>query len=254
MASRNLTIGKGEAWFAQFKPGTQTPAGERFLGNCPEFTVAREVETLKHNSSTRGLKVQDDETTLGVTNTASLSCDDVQPANLALFFLGSSDTLTVVEAAGEAETITAVEPGLTYQVGTSATNPQGVRNISALTVTVVAVVMVEDTDYSVDLARGRITVIAGGDIVADDDLILDYTIDASTRSRIISGDDQIEGSMRFISYNPKGDPIDYFMPWVKIKPNGDISLIGEEYMTLPLTLTALVKGSLAAIYGDGVAV
>ena len=57
--------------------------------------------------------------------------------------------------------------------------------------------------------------------------------------------------MKYISYNPIGQKLDYFFPWVKVRPSGDISLISEEWMTIPLTIEALYKGDLSLCYLDG---
>lgn len=251
MASRNLALGKGEVHFAQFKPGTQIPGGERFLGNCPEFTMNREVEKIEHFSSTRGMKLKDDEDTVGVTNSSTISCDDVSPANMALWMLGQALTLTTVAAPDQEDTFTDVEPGLSYQLGVSDDTPSGARKVTGVVVTKGVTVLDLGDDYDVDPVLGRITIIEGGAVVSGDDLVVTYDIEASTRSQIISSSASAEGALRYISYNPKGQRIDYFMPWVKISPNGDIALITEEYMTIPLNVEALNKGDLEAIYADG---
>lgn len=251
MASRNLALGKGEVYFAQFKTGTQTPGGERFLGNCPEFTLAREVEKIEHFSSTRGMKLKDDEDTVGVTNSGTISCDDVAPKNLALWFLGQDLVLTVGAVTDQTDSFEDVEPGLSYQLGVTDDAPTGARKVANVVVTKGVTALTLGTDYDVDLVLGRITLLEGGAVVKGDDLDVDFDITASTRTQIITSDTSIEGALRFISYNPKGQKIDYFMPWVKFSPNGDIALITEEYMTIPLNIEALNKGDLAAVYGDG---
>lgn len=251
MASRNLALGKGEVYFAQFKAGTQTPGGERFLGNCPEFTMNRETEKLEHFSSTRGKKLKDDEEVMGVTNSATISCDDVSPENLALWFLGSEQTLTVAGATGLTDAFEGVSLGLSYQLGTTAARPTGARKVTNVVVTVGVTEMDVDVDYTLDAALGRITLIEGGGIEEGDDVDVEFDVQASSRSQVISTDASVEGALRFVSYNPKGQKIDYFMPWVKFSPNGDISLITEEWMSIPLNVEALVKGDLAPIYADG---
>lgn len=251
MGSRNLALGKGEVYFAQFKPGTQIPGGERFLGNCPEFTMNREAEKLEHFSSTRGMRLKDDEDTIGVTNTSTISCDDVSPANMALWMLGEALTLTTAPATAQTDTFEDVEPGLSYQLGVTDTSPTGARKVTNVVVNKAATPLVLGTDYDVDPVLGRITLLEGGAVVKGDDLDVDFDIEASTRQQIISSSASAEGALRFISYNPKGQKIDYFMPWVKISPNGDIALITEEYMTIPLNVEALIKGDLEAIYADG---
>ena len=250
-ASKNLTLGKGELHFALFAAGTQNPLGERLLGNCPEFTMNREAETIDHFSSMRGRKLLDDQSTLGITTAGTISCDDVDPANLAMHFLGTSGILTVGSATGVVNTFVGVTPGLQYQLGTTASAPSGARKVTAVVVREGATVAVEGVDYDVDLNLARVTPLAGGMFAAGDTMAITFNISSSTRTTIISADELIEGTLRFVSYNPKGIPVDYFFPWVKIQPNGDIPLITEEFMTVPLKITALSKGSLAQLYADG---
>lgn len=247
-----LAIGKGEVFFAQFLPNTQTPSStERPLGNCPEFTVNREVQKLPHYDSRGGFKRKDDDTTMEVTNSASIVCDNVIPANLALFFMGTTDILTVTAAADQSNTFNDVAAGGTVQLGVSATTPSGVRKVTDVVVTKGGTALTVGTDYTVDLSLGRVTFVVGGAVVEGDDITITYDVAGSTRTRIITQDQQIEGSLRFISRNPKGELVDYFFPWVTISPNGNIPLVTEEYMTIPLNIEALVKGELAPIYGDG---
>ena len=93
--ARNLTLGKGELHFAKFTDNlTRIPGGLRFLGNCPEFNMTVETESLDHYSSTGGIRVKDDSVTLEINTTGTISCDDADPKNVALFFLGSEATVT----------------------------------------------------------------------------------------------------------------------------------------------------------------
>jgi hypothetical protein len=41
---------------------------------------------------------------------------------------------------------------------------------------------------------------------------------------------------------------------VKIRSNGDVSLITDEWMSLPFTIEALVLGDLKLLYADGRAI
>ena len=86
--ARNLTLGKGELHFATFGDNlTQIPGGFRFLGNCPEFNLTVETESLDHYSSTGGIRVKDDSVTLEINTTGTILCDDADPKNVALFLV-----------------------------------------------------------------------------------------------------------------------------------------------------------------------
>ena len=249
---QNYSLGRGEIHFGQFVTGTQNPRGERYLGNTPEFNLSASQENLDHYSSDRGVRIKDQSVLLQLDYAGSLITDNISPENLALFFLGESLTTTATSTPVVGEAIADIEKGLSYQLGTSSTFPAGVRKVSAVTVKKGATTVVAGTDYVVDLDLARITILETSVTLSNgDDLTVDYTSGASSRHRVISKSSTIEGSLRFIAVNPAGDNIDYFMPWVKLTPNGDFSLKSDEWQQLPFNLEILKKGSLEAIYMDG---
>lgn len=252
---KNYTLGRGKLNFGQFRPGTQIPRGERYLGNSPSLNFSATQETLDHYYSDGGINMKDASIILSQDYTGSFELDDINMANLAMFFLGEASTLTVAGSTVTGEQINDVEPGLSYQLGVSNSDPAGVRNVDAVVVTKVAtpdpISLVAGTDYVLDAVLGRITLLEGGAVEVGDDLLVDYTVDASTRDRVITKGTAIEGSLRYISDNPAGKNIDYFMPYVKITPNGDFTLKGDEWQVIPFTIEILQKGDLQAIYADG---
>lgn len=257
MADQNYTLGRGELHFARFKTGTQTPAGEHYFGNTPEFSMSISSENLDHFSSDRGIREKDDSVLLQTDRTGSFTTDSIQPENIALFFFGTKEIVATVAAASQVQVIAAADvvQGQGYQLGTSAANPAGVNKVSTVVVkntTTPATVYVLNTDYSVDLANGRVTLIEGGAIATGTGITVDYAIAASSRERVVSGSQPIEGTLRYIAKNPKGKQFSYFMPYVKLAPNGDFPLKSDEWQTLPFTVEILKKTGLEAVYCDGV--
>lgn len=252
MADNNYTLGRGEIHFGQYKTGTTTPRAERYLGNTPELSFTAEQENLDHYSSDRGVRIKDESVLLQLDYSGQFITDNISPENLAMFFLGESATVTVAAATAQAFSFSDVEQGSSYQLGTSDTTPSGVRNISNFVITS-PTGCVAGTDYVVDTTLGRVTVLEGSTKLTQGLATFSGTYDraASTRSQVISRSNTIEGSMRFIAVNPAGDNIDYFMPWVKLTPNGDFALKGDDWQQLPFTIEILKKGSLEAIYIDG---
>ncbi len=255
--NKNYTLGRGKLMFGQFLPGTQRPNGERYLGNSPELTYTAEQETLDHYYSDGGIRVKDASVILQQDYMGNFTLDDINLANMAMFFLGEAQTLSVVGGPVTDELHSGVRLGFRYQLGTSDTNPQGVRQVSAVTVSKVdtpsPVPLVAGQDYVVDEALGAIQLLDGGTLADGDDITVDYTVDASTRDQMISKGQTIEGSLRYIADNPRGagQNFDYFMPYVKITPNGDLSMKGDDWMTVPFSIEILKKGALEAIYIDG---
>jgi len=249
--SNNYTLGRGEVHFGQFKPETQQPRGERYLGNTPELGFSAEEETLDHYSSDRGVRIKDESVILQLDYAGSFITDNISPSNLAMFFLGESLDHTAASATGEEDTFEGVHKGMSYQLGTSDALPAGVRDVENVSVDMGGTSLTAGEDYVVEERLARITLLEGGDVTEDSDITVTYDVKASTRSRIISRADTIEGSMRFLAFNPAGDNIDYFMPWVKLTPNGDFQLKGDEWQQLPFNMEVLKKGSLESIYMDG---
>lgn len=250
--ANNYTLGRGELHFGQYATGTTVPRAERYLGNTPELSFTAEQENLDHYSSDRGVRIKDQSVLLQLDYSGSFITDNIAPANLAMFFLGNSATLTVAAATAQAFTFSNVEQGCTYQLGVSDTTPSGARNVSNFTITT-PTGCVAGVDYVLDAELGRVTVLEGSTKLTEGMASFTGTYDrgASTRKQVISQSKTIEGSLRFIAKNPAGDNIDYFMPWVKLTPNGDFALKGDEWQQLPFTIEILKKGSLEAIYMDG---
>ncbi len=256
--ANNYTLGRGKIWFGKFADGTQTPIGERYLGNTPECSFTIEAETLDHYSSDEGIKEKDESVALSTTRTGSFSTDNIDPANLAYFFFGEDDTLSVTGATITDEVIGPVIEGYSYQLGVSPTVPQGQTNLTQHTSPTVQIIVKDDAtglvtydpddDYTVDLNTGRITIVAGGAIDTDDSIRVTYKTTTQSIARVVSGSTPIEGSMRFIANNPKGKLYDYYMPWVKITPNGDFALKGDEWQVIPFNLEILKKTGYEAFY------
>lgn len=256
--ANNYTLGRGELWFAQYKPGTQEPGGERYFGNTPEINFTIESETLDHFNSDRGINEKDASIVLSTNRTGSFITDNIDPHNIALFFFGSVSNFTEAGGSVSDEEIADVEPGLTYQLGMSPTNPVGAFDLDETDPVEVKDdttpdpnVYVAGTDYTIDYRLGRLTILEGGSITKGKKLLVSYKTKAGTRPRIISGSSAIEGALRYIEYNPVGKNKIWYMPYVKVSPNGDYALKGDEWQQIPFSLEILKKSNMEAIYIDG---
>ena len=262
--TNNYTLGRGEIYFARKDPLTGILGGERYLGNTPEFNLTFESEKLEHFSADRGIRELDRSVIMQITRNGSLITDNVNPENVALFFFGSSDALTVAQATVANESVggvDGVEVGMFYQLGRTLLNPSGARQIiyPGVTGTLFALsnggsALVAGTDYVLNAPLGRIEILEGGSVVDGDVLTASYSVAASTRTRIISGSSPVEGSLRFIAFNPTGDNIDYFLPEISLSPNGDYALKSDEWQQIPFTVEVRKPEVGEALYADGRAV
>lgn len=260
LGGKKYTLGKGKVYFDRYPNGVNIVAdtqgeGERYLGNTPEFTTTSSSESLDHFSSEGGLNVKDDSVQLSLDRTGSLVTDNIDEQNVALIFLGESGALAQTAQTGQISVVSEANRGRFYQLGVTETNPSGVRKVSnvvakkgaGFTTTITAA-----GNYQVDEDLGRVYI---EDDAADiDGVEVQFTFDvaASTRTRIISGSNPIYGALRFVADNPKGENLDYYFPYVKLSPDGDYALKGEEWMQIGFTFEMLKKSdNIEAAYVDG---
>lgn len=244
---KSYVLGKGEVYFDRGD-------GERYLGNTTEFNITIESENLDHFDSDNGIRVKDDSVVLEITRSGSLITDSISKENQALFFLADVSTVTQVATPVVDEPINDVKKGYFYQVGKTTSNPQGVRGMTAVTVTKApATALVAGTDYVLDTALGRLQILESSVTIVDgDDLLVDYTPTANTRSRIATSNlASLTGSLRFIAKNPKGTQRDFYIPNVTLRPEGDYALKGDEWQQLGFSVEIGQNAGQAAIYIDG---
>jgi hypothetical protein len=240
----DYNLGRGILYAAPLVNGI--PGPYRDLGNCTEFTISAEQEELEHQSSREGLRVTDKRVTLSQSFGISFTLDELNFENQALFFAGTTSTTGTNGAiAGFAkhELVSDLEVGRWYDIKSST----GVRayNIEAadLTVEEGATTLVLGTDYELDLVMGRIFFPGSVNAAAGDDI--DVTLAANATA---GGLDQVNGllsssiplALKFVGKNPANEDkaTEYQFHQVTFAPEGDFSLIGDDWTTIPLTGTA----------------
>lgn len=130
----NYVIGRGKLYFDQFVTGTQTPTGERYLGNTPALTINSAYQNLDHYSSDEGLRVKDDSVQLQIDRTGSFQCDNISMDNCALMFGSAASSEIQGSDTGRSE-VFIVEQDRSYQLGSDDDHPQGVINVTNVVVT-----------------------------------------------------------------------------------------------------------------------
>lgn len=246
----NLTLGRGELWFDRFDDLARR--GERYIGNTPEFGLSVEIDTLEHFNSDRGFKDKDESVTRSMNWNGSFTTDNISVDNMSFFFSGKGINFSTGAVASGTDTIPKTVKGLTYQIGTSIANPSGVRKLTSATLTKGVTPLVVDVDYTIDLEMGRFTLKSSGSVLQLGDAVsVAYVAPAQARSQVISGREPVSGALRYIAMNPVGAKLDYFMPYVKITPNGDFALKGDDWQQITFNVEVLRKEDYEAIYLDG---
>lgn len=252
--ANTYTLGRGEIWFDRFiDQDDLTPRGERYIGNTPSFSVSATVETLEHRDSDHAAKDIDESVSLSTTIAGSFATDNIHRENMALMLLGRASMLnsTAITTA-VTQTLPYVVKGLSYQIGASDTNPSGARKVTAVVVKKGTTVLLEGTDYSVDLDLARVTILStGSTIVAGDVLTVEYTAPAQNRQRVISGKEPIAGALRYISFNAVGQKFDWFFPYVKLTPDGEFNLKSDDWQAMTFNMQVLRKTGFESVYVDG---
>lgn len=239
---KNYTFGRYRVYFDRFAPGTKTGTGQRYLGNTPELSMTSESENLDHFDSDNGIRIKDDSMLLELNRSGAFVTDHISPENLAMFFLGEASLLTQTAGTAASYNVASAQPGRRYQIGASASAPAGVRGITNVVVTSDPVGTAYDlnVDYTVNLDNGGLVVLEGGAIPADAPLIVTYDTTAQSYNRVVTADNaEIYGAMFLESRNPKGEKMDYFIPYCSIRPDGDFSLKGDEWQQLPFSFEIL---------------
>jgi hypothetical protein len=251
--TNDYNLGRGKVYFAELDSNNQ-PQGFRDLGNATEFNLNVESEKLEHFSSQAGLKTVDKEVVISQKVGLTLTLDEINFQNLALFLSGTSASRfnvggTAITGNGN---LTVVNQGEWYDLysgatGQPASNAQDARIYDIGVVTIEpnggGSAYVEGTDYTVDRDLGRIFVIEGGDMVAGD-----YDVDVATYSSSTASvhevkaltQSAIDGALKFVAINPADDSkiVEYNFHQVRLAAEGDLSLIGDDWTVMQLTGTA----------------
>jgi hypothetical protein len=249
MSNKLYTIGRGKVFFDVFTSGTTVGTGERYLGNTPAFNLTTASENLDHFDADEGIKSKDKSVTLSLNRTGQITCDNIDPDNVALFFLAATATQVQAAATGKTSVFAVLHGDRWYQLGVTTGNPSGDRDVASVSIPGGTVT----TDYTVDATLGRIYIVAGGALDGDLAITVTYNTLAKSRKTIISSSSaSVDGALRFIAYNPTGTNLDYYMPSVKLAPNGDYELKGDAWQQMSFTVEIQERDAdTEAIYVDG---
>lgn len=256
-STTNYVLGRGPIFFASVD-ANGFPVAYRHLGNATAFSANLSSDTIEHETSRSGLKTVDLEIITKQKLGLSLTLDELDFGNLALFLSG--------EAANQASTVATVNAAKTTvtdrQIALTGagkkgrwydlTNSSGGRlydiaqanlTVKTGTGTTPGATLSPGSDYTVDLVLGRIFMLSTGSGHTDGNPIF-FTHSARAGASDLEQvramtQSTITGALKFILVNANGGHVTEFQfHAVTLKPEGDLSLIGDEYAELTLTGTA----------------
>lgn len=250
MANKLYTLGRGKVYFDAFVASTTTLTGERYFGNTPSFNLSASADNLDHFDADEGTKTKDASVTLQLNRTGQFTTDNIDPENVALWFLGTASIGSQASGTGLTTVITNPLGDRYYQLGATTGNPSGDRSVTNVVASGGAVVT---TDFTVDAELGRVYIVDGGAIDGDASVTFTYDRAAKSRQKIISASTAtVDGALRFIAINAKGAQLDYYMPSVKLSPNGEYELKGDAWQQMTFSVEVQkLSDSVQSIYVDG---
>lgn len=248
-SSDNYLLGRGEVYFAELD-ANDNPVNFRHLGNAPGISLTREIESIEYTSSQSGAATVDKEVVTSQSATITITLDEVEFNNLALFTAGeivsqsNSAAVAGVTGSNNLALPAANAQGRWYDLYQTATgaptnNPHTDRIYDIGVVTITGAV--EGVDFTVDRKMGRLFVIQGGAVLTDGTT---HSVDIAANAgaaptvEVLRGQTGITlvGAIKFISINPaNGDKeTEYQFHKVTLKPTGDLALIGDEFAQFQL--------------------
>lgn len=244
MRNPNYVVGRGKLYFTSFLAGTKTlSGGARYLGNSPELSLSQDEETLDHYNSDEGIRVKDASVSLQNDQSGSFNLDDISPENLAMWFRGAVERNAIAGGAVVDYAANNVVKGAYIQLGLTAGDPIGARNVSAVTinnVTQANAAVAAANNWELDAVTGRVLILDDApDIDEGDDLVIDYTAAAGNEEIVVAAGTVIEGRLEFFASNAAGENRDYIWPYVQIRPDGDFALKGDDWQNMTFSLEVL---------------
>lgn len=233
----NLVVGRGTLYFDQFAPGTTTVLGEQYLGNTPSLTIKSERTTRTPVDSVGGRLVELPAVTISEKASGEFTGDNISARMVALWF--AAEASGIAAPADAISSVVTAYRGRYYQIGVTAANPMGRRNLSSM-----AVVRQSDStpiaapgNYVLNERDGRIQILPDSGIA--DGTALAITAVADTVETIYRPTGKImEGALRFVADPAYGMGTDYFFPSVELAAAADQALKGDMFQELRFTFTA----------------
>ncbi|ATG73681.1 hypothetical protein AN401_07260 [Zobellella denitrificans] len=249
----HIVIGSGKLFFNRLLDDG-TYEGFIYLAETPGFTLNVTAENLTVDGSDGPIAERIRDIPIRIVRTSTFNCRDFSPENAALFLVGSTGSVAQSNTPVTDEAHT-VNQGRFYQLGTSSTNPGGVRNVSAVTVTGAGgtPTYVAGDDYVVHAEMGMLQIVSGGGIANDTAILVDYTPATETRTRVTSHQQRpARGELKFVADNTDGPNQDVLIPHAVLAANGDLALKSREGpIEMPFTLNVQTRTGYAQVYIDG---
>lgn len=222
----NVMVGRGHLYLDNFDAsGNRT--GQQDVGNCTTFDTENKVEVKEKYESMDPASSLYARAVVRQTVVLKITGDEYTLDNLARALLGSIQTITAAGATIAAEPLTPVGGavlGRYYDMQN--------RNITTLTdVKQASTSLVLGTDYTADLARGRIYLLPTSvTITPGSQLTTDYIFGTYTyKSMAVATQGTVEAYVRYLGNPVKGPTLEAEYWHVSFTPTGQLGFIADDF-------------------------
>lgn len=240
MGVESYTIGRGKLLF---RPDGYTEAGYEDLGNCPDFKITVATEKKEHISSRSGLQLKDLEIITKQTATGSFTLDEPNIENIKRFIMSDAGS-TSSQSAGNDATAQDFTADLDHWIDLGKKNLTSVvvKNASETTT------YVEGTDYELDKDAGLLKCLSTGTITDAQPLKITRTWGAATITKANAAKaTTVKGHIWFVGNPAAGRKLEV-KGYVSLLPNGDISLIADNWMQFSFNMEFLSSSSYTGLF------
>ena len=233
-----LVLGRGMVYFDRFAPGTTDSEGERYIGNTSTVQIGREIERVERMTSYRGQQVTKPGAVTAERHRINFITDNISIENISDWY-GGMATDQLVQSGGIVQETMTVRPGRIYQLGKSFRPFIGLRHVAYVLIRKNGV-PINGSNFTVDAERGRVEfALNAPDIAGPTEVAIQFDTRQHQRINVTSAPTEIYGSLRFVSDSAHGPNRDYFFPYVRLSPVGQIDLKGDEFQQMRFEATAL---------------
>lgn len=249
-----LVLGRGELYFEPFTPGTKTGEGERYFGNTTTFQIARTLERQQRFTSYGGQKVEIEPLIVSESNSAQFITDNISIENIGLWYGKIFEKSDLPPRNVISENIV-LRTDRYFQLGKTI-QPFGVRNVESVKLYIGTDLVPAAGNYEVNKVSGRVYIFADSPVFQVPSLTrCEFEWRRTTVEQARSGATDIFGALRFVATNVVGPQRNYYFPYVRLSPRGQVDLKGEEWQQVPFDVTAMrLNPTAEQVYIDGSAI
>jgi hypothetical protein len=226
--SGDYVVGKGRLYFV---PSGATQGQE--IGDCDAMSISQDNTVLERFSNQYGARTKTDSRITQQNAGISFTMLQATARNLALMMMSDKNTLTQSLGTTQLGTLSGLQVGDVIDTGKLNINVQSFTDLlTALNP------WVADTNYKLDSASGLVKVLALPSADTTASLKINYPAITAATHQLLAGlgqNSDLRGKLVYIALDASSVPIEkYTFPIVKLSPDGDVNLLGDEYRTVQI--------------------